>query len=156
MSSWTNMGNNQYAYTLDLTNANYNFLGADLRMYVTYCEKGTGNNYPIGSVYVYNVAFNVPEKNAADYPHALEKDEFTFMTEGMFSPYTTAERNTLTKYIPFDSALTESYKIVKSASATASETTAADMLAGYLSEAMGINCEVISSRSLDVRQLQTR
>ena len=148
MSSWTNMGNNQYAYTLDLTNANYNFLGADLRMYVTYCEKGSGNNYPIGSVYVYNVAFNVPEKNAADYPHALEKDEFTFMTEGMFSPYTTAERNTLTKYIPFDSALTESYKIVKSASATASETTAADMLAGYLSEAMGINCEVITDAAV--------
>ncbi len=59
-SGWTNTGNGTYAYTIDLTNVNYNFLDSDLRIRVSHNDKGTAglSDASVGATYIYDVVFS--------------------------------------------------------------------------------------------------
>ena len=57
-SGWTSVGNGKYSYTIDLTDANYNFVGSDFRIRVSNQDKGTaGGPYEVGATYVYDISF---------------------------------------------------------------------------------------------------
>ena len=128
------VGGGKYAYTIDLTSASYNFAGNDLRLRINSLDV---NSKQVGACYLYGIEFNVAaSKDPAKYPYEVVK--------GTYSPYTAEERKVLEKYIPFDSALSAGYKIVKSVEATQSESTAANLMKQYLQESLGITCEVIS------------
>ena len=134
ISGWTGIGGGKYSYTIDLTDVNYSFAGNDLRFYINSVDV---NKNHVGAIYLYGIEFNVEEeKDASKYPYEV--------ISGTYSPYTAEERKVLETYIPFDSSVGTEYKIVKPASATATESTAAKLLQQYIQESMGVKVDVIS------------
>ena len=137
ISGWTSIGNGKYSHTIDLTSASYKFAGNDLRIRVNSVDV---NSNQVGAMYLYGIEFNVEEKDGSGYAYEV--------FDGTYSPYTAEERKMLETYVPFDSSVNASYKIVKPSAATASETTAANLLQGYLQETMGITVPVVSDSAV--------
>ncbi len=136
ISGWTSIGNGKYSYTIDLTNANYKFAGNDIRFRINSLDV---NSRQVGACYLYGIEFDVAEKDGSKYPYP---------TLGGYSPYTAEELKILETYIPFDSTVTAEYKIVKPSAATATETTAANMMQEYLQNSLGVTCEVVSDGTI--------
>ena len=152
ISGLTSNGDGTYTGTIDLTDSTYDFVNYDINIYVNYADVSSN---AVGACYVHNVEYvGQTETDAEKYPYAVEKDDYTYFVEDLYSPYTAAERSVLAQYVLFDTAVmaenatATEYQIVKPADATATETTAADLLATYLSEATGITFSVISDSSV--------
>ena len=58
-SFWENLGDGKYSFTIDLTDVNYNFVDYDLRIRVSYNDKGTSglSDASVGATYIYDLAF---------------------------------------------------------------------------------------------------
>ena len=126
-------GTGKYSITIDITNDDYMFIEHGVKIYMGATDI---NGKQVGALYIYDVIFEgVEQKDASKYPYEV--------MNGTYSPYTAEERKVLETYIPFDSTVGAEYKIVKPASATASESAAATLLQQYIQESLGVKLEII-------------